>query len=165
MDRPKFLVDRMLGRLVAWLRIFDYDTLSALELDIGGDEDAGLVQKALEQGRVLVTRDRALLERARKAGASAVLITPDDVKEQLCELMRHYHLEANPVMERCTACNARLRMAAPGDADHIRAGVPAHLIDEGKELWMCDRCGKIYWQGSHWRNIKKLAGEVRDCRK
>jgi len=29
----RFLVDRMLGRLVAWLRIFGYDTKSALDLE------------------------------------------------------------------------------------------------------------------------------------
>ena len=111
MSRPQFLVDRMLGRLVAWLRIFDYDTKSALELGIDQDEDNELVRLAKAEDRVLLTRDLALTERARKAGVPAVLVRPDDVKEQLCELMKHFPLETEPVMERCTVCNALLRKA------------------------------------------------------
>ncbi|OPY30947.1 MAG: hypothetical protein A4E28_00037 [Methanocella sp. PtaU1.Bin125] len=164
MDRPKFLVDRMLGRLVAWLRIFDYDTKSALELGLDGDEDAGLVDLARREGRVLLTRDRALVDRAVRACAAAVLIQPDDVREQLCELVRHYPLETVPVMERCTACNALLRKAAAADSERIRLEAPSHIVKEDKEFWVCDRCGKVYWQGSHWRNIKMMSDELNRCR-
>jgi hypothetical protein len=163
MDRPKFLVDRMLGRLVAWLRIFDYDTKSALELRINHDEDNELVLLARAEGRVLLTRDLVLTERARKAGVTTVLIRPDDVKEQICELLKHFPLETEPVMTRCTACNALLRKASETDMARVRNEVPAHLIDERKEFWLCDRCGKIYWQGSHWRNIKKMSEELNHC--
>jgi uncharacterized protein with PIN domain len=154
----------MLGRLVAWLRIFDYETTSALELGIDRDEDNELVLLAKAEGRVLLTRDLALVDRARKAGVPAVLIRPDDVKEQICELMKHYPLETEPVMARCTCCNALLRKASEADLACIRAEVPSHLIEEGKEFWVCDRCGKIYWQGSHWRNIKKMSAELNNCR-
>ena len=164
MDRPKFLVDRMLGRLVAWLRIFDYDTTSALELGLDQDEDARLVGLARAEGRALLTRDRALSERARKAGVPAVLITPDAVKDQLCELMKHYELSTEPVMERCTACNAPLRKATGADTGRVGLEVAPHLIAEGKEFWLCDRCGKVYWLGSHWRNIKRMSEELRHCR-
>ena len=164
MDRPKFLVDRMLGRLVAWLRIFDYDTLSALELGIDHDEDTQLVDLARAGGRVLLTRDRALAERGRKAGVPVVLIYPDDVKGQICELMKHYPLETEPIMQRCTVCNAPLRPASAADTGRIRDGVPEHIVSGGKEFWVCDHCGKIYWLGSHWRNIKKMSGELEnDC--
>jgi uncharacterized protein with PIN domain len=161
MDRPKFLVDRMLGRLIAWLRIFDYDTKSALEL---GLEDARLIDLALGEGRLLLTRDRALAERAGKAGAPTVLIMPDEAKEQLCELMKHYPLSTEPVMERCTACNAPLHKATEADMGRIGREVPPHLLEEGKEFWVCDRCGKIYWLGSHWRNIKRMSEELKHCR-
>jgi uncharacterized protein with PIN domain len=154
----------MLGRLVAWLRIFDYDTKSALELGIVRDEDNELVRLAKAESRVLLTRDLALTERARKAGVTAVLVRPDDVKEQICELMKHFPLETEPVMERCTACNAPLRKATEADLERIKKDAPSHLADEGKEFWLCDQCGKIYWQGSHWRNIKKMSDELKHCR-
>jgi uncharacterized protein len=164
MTRPRFLVDRMLGRLVAWLRIFDYDTQSALELGLDHDEDNELVRMAKAEGRVLLSRDLDLTERARKAGVRAVLLRPNDVKGQICELMKHYPLETEPVMERCTVCNAPLRKATEADRERIEKEVPSHLIDEGKDFWLCGRCGKIYWQGSHWRNIKKMSEELNHCR-
>lgn len=152
----------MLGRLVAWLRIFDYDTLSALELGIEHDEDVRLVRIAVEQGRVLLSRDHLLIERAQKAGADALLMTPDHVKDQLCELMGHFSIDVEPVMARCTVCNHPLRKASTGDLTSISESVPAHLLEEKKEFWKCDQCGKTYWQGSHWRNIKKMTCELRD---
>jgi uncharacterized protein len=164
MSRPQFLVDRMLGRLVAWLRIFNYDTKSALELGLVHDEDNELVLLAKADGRVLLTRDLELTERARKAGVTAILIRPEDVKEQICELMNHFPIETEPVMERCTACNAPLRKATENDLERIKRDAPVHLVDEGKEFWLCDRCGKIYWQGSHWRNIRKMSEELKRCR-
>jgi uncharacterized protein with PIN domain len=95
---------------------------------------------------------------------TAVLLRPDDVKEQICELMKHFPLETGPVMERCTVCNAPLRKATYADRERVETDVPSHLVDEGKEFWLCDRCGKIYWQGRHWRNIKKMSEELNNCR-
>ncbi len=155
----------MLGRLVAWLRIFDYDTLSALELHIEQDEDRRLVELALQDGRVLLTRDRGLVERAKKAEASAILISPDKVTDQLCELIRHIPINTQPIMERCTVCNAGLRRATPEDLKHTADYVPEHLVEEGKEFWICGNCAKIYWMGSHWRNILKTSLEIDVCRK
>ncbi|CAJ37915.1 conserved hypothetical protein [Methanocella arvoryzae MRE50] len=155
----------MLGRLVAWLRIFDYDTLSALELQIEEDEDRRLVDIALQDGRVLLTRDRGLVERAKKAGAIAILISPDKVTDQLCELIKHVPINTQPVMERCTVCNAGLRRATAEDIRRTKHYVPEHLVEEGKEFWICERCGKIYWMGSHWRNIMKTSSEIDVCRK
>jgi len=28
--------------------------------------------------------------------------------------------------------------------------VPSHTIEKWEEFWVCDTCGKVYWQGSHW---------------
>jgi len=164
MNRPKFLIDRMLGKLVAWLRIFDYDTLSALELRIECDEDNYLIRVASEEGRVLLSRDRVLVGRATKVGVTALLISPNDVKGQICELMKHYSIITEPIMKRCTMCNSGLRPADPLDLDKAGSDVPRHLIDEGKKFWACDGCGKIYWTGSHWRNIQKTAREMENCK-
>lgn len=159
----KFLVDRMLGRLTAWLRILGYDTKSALNLASTPGEDTLLIAIADREGRILVSRDRVLIDRARKAGVEALLIVPDGVRDQLEVLSRVYHLDIDPVMTRCTACNSLLRAATATDMERIRhiKEVPGHILDEGKALWVCDNCGKVYWQGSHWRNILQTAREVK----
>ncbi len=163
----KFIVDRMLGRLVAWLRIFGYDTVSALDFEPSPDEDTALIGIAKKEGRILVSRDRTLVDRAKKAGVEAVLAGSDDVKVQLEELMSHYDIDVNPDMTRCTACNSPLREATRADMEKIKESgeVPGRLIDGHTEFWVCDRCGKVYWRGSHWRNILKTAEEVRNTGK
>ncbi len=169
MDAPAyhFLVDRMLGRLVAWLRIFGYDTKSALDLEPASDEDTRLIEIAKAETRILISRDRALIERAKKAGAQAVLVSSDDVREQLEELMEHYKLDIDPNMTRCTICNATLREATEEDIEKLKSSgdVPEHLFNERQTLWVCEKCGKAYWQGSHWRNILRTAEEVRNSKK
>jgi uncharacterized protein with PIN domain len=162
-----FLVDRMLGRLVAWLRIFGYDTKSALDLEPSQNEDTRLIAMAKAEGRILLSRDKELTERAKKADVAAVHLSSDDVRLQLEELMRYYSLLIEPEMTRCTVCNGMLRRAMDRDMARIeREGeVPEHLLNDHSELWVCEKCGKIYWRGSHWRNILKTADEVRNNHK
>ena len=105
----KFLVDRMLGRLIAWLRIFGYDTKSALDLEHTPGEDTLLIALAKGEDRILISRDRVLVDRAKKAGVDAVLVSSDDVRDQLATLMERYRLNANPGMTRCTAATWRQR--------------------------------------------------------
>jgi uncharacterized protein with PIN domain len=159
-----FLVDRMLGRLIAWLRIFGYDTKSAPGKESTPKEDTELIELAKREKRILVSRDHVLIERARKAGVDAVLVKSDDVKEQLDVLIQKYPLKIDPEMTRCTACNGTIRETTRADADNIKNNkeVPEHLIAEGTRLWICDACGKVYWKGSHWRNILKTTEEIRN---
>jgi uncharacterized protein len=159
-----FLVDRMLGRLVAWLRIFGYDTKSALDLKLLPNEDTLLIEMAKAEGRILLSRDKELVDRAKKAGVHAVLISPDGIREQLEALTREYPLRIEPEMTRCTVCNSPLRKAGNNDIAALKNNgeVPKHLLDEQARLWICVKCGKVYWQGSHWRNILKTADEVKN---
>jgi uncharacterized protein with PIN domain len=163
----RFIVDRMLGRLIAWLRIFGYDTISALDLEPTPNEDTMLIDIAKNERRILVSRDRALIDRAKRASADAVLVSSDDVRDQLEELMRVYRLDIDPGMTRCTACNSTLREATEADMERIRSSkeVPERLMSDYSLFWLCDKCGKVYWQGSHWRNILKTAEEVKNNRK
>ncbi|BAI61521.1 conserved hypothetical protein [Methanocella paludicola SANAE] len=162
-----FLVDRMLGRLIAWLRIFGYDTKSALDMEPTPDEDTRLIDIAKAEGRILISRDRALIERAKKAGVQTVLVSSDDVREQLEKLMESYRLDIDPNMTRCTVCNATLREATEEDIEKLKNSeeVPEHLLNDKRTLWVCEKCGKAYWQGSHWRNILKTAEQVRNSQK
>ena len=118
-----------------------------------------------DSGRVLLTRDRELVERAKKAGAIAILISPDKVTDQLCELIKHIPINTRPIMERCTVCNGRLRRATTEDLRRTPDQVPGHLVEEGKDFWICGSCSKIYWMGSHWRNILKTSSDINVCKK
>src|SRR5262245_58046319 len=51
----RFFADAMLGRLARWLRMAGYDTRYDPRVS-----DAELVRSAVEEGRTILTRDRAL---------------------------------------------------------------------------------------------------------
>ena len=65
----KFLVDAMLGRLARFLRIFGYDTLYANDLEkyygMNPISDKKLLEHALRENRILITRDYSFYKKAR----------------------------------------------------------------------------------------------------
>ena len=168
-DKPqlRFLTDRMFGKLTTWLRILGYDTLYAADIPpsrVRADEDNALVAFAAREDRILLTRDKHLVASAIRKGARCVLIKSDELLDQLQELLQqHVPLKLVPVPERCSECNARIRKVKAQESALLRHNsyVPQDMIGTW-EFWVCDRCGRIYWEGSHWRDIrerlKRLSG-------
>ena len=145
---PRFLADAHLGRLARDLRLLGFDT--AFVNDVGDDE---LVRLATAEHRILLTRDRQLLMRrelthgcylraARPEEQLAYLVR----RLQLCRLIRPF--------ARCTACNTPVD-AVP--AATVAAQVPPSVRRLHESFWCCVGCGRVYWQGSHWR---AMAGRI-----
>ena len=78
--KPRFIADCNVGRLARWLRALGYDASYHAHI-----EDAALVREAAAENRVLLTRDRDLLQRrAVQSGAvRAIHIRDDAVTMQL----------------------------------------------------------------------------------
>lgn len=155
----RFLVDRMLGRLVSWLRMLGYDTVYANDVSGeggGDDEDAFLLSLAKREKRILLTKDRRLAAEARKSGVRCVLMTGNDVLGQLHELAESVPLRLEMRFMRCSDCNAPIRRVREDETQLLLETdyVPKKMI--GKlEFWVCERCRRIYWEGSHWRAINE----------
>ncbi len=148
----RYLADLMLMRLARWLRMAGQDVSNPPE---GGD-DSDLIEIALAEKRTLLTRDRVLAQRCVKAGANCLLVKSSDLEEQLRELRdAGISLELNP--DRCTLCNGPLEEV--GESERID---DLARLEEGSTLWRCRNCGKLYWQGSHWRGIKKRLDRLYD---
>ncbi len=159
MNELRFICDRMLKKLATWLRIAGYDTLYIADLNFDGDEDTFMVRNHTD--RILLTRDKELFWRAKSAGRPAFLIKSDDVAEQMREVMSlgvRFELK----MERCSVCNTPLRKPSDEEALEVmrREGIREDLRKK-YELWYCERCKKLYWMGSHWRNMVKFLERVR----
>nr|QNO58008.1 hypothetical protein FKBFPHBB_00009 [Methanosarcinales archaeon ANME-1 ERB7] len=155
----QFVTDRMLGKLSTWLRILGYDTIYAAE--VKGEfveEDESLAALAEHEARILLTRDKILAASAKRRGVQCVHIKTGEVMGQLKELLRHYpNINLEPVSIRCSECNGRLRNVVEEEEEDIlreKSYVPTSMIGEC-EFWICNRCGRIYWEGSHWRNMRE----------
>ena len=150
MDRPRFLADEMLGTLARWLRMMGYDTGYGRGL-----LDRELLELAIAEDRVLLTRDRQLAERA---GSRALLITSVVLDEQLEQVVSAFDLRADRPMTRCTVCNAELEAAC---ADIVAGRVPDRVLELRDEFFVCPRCGKVYWKGTHWDRIERTMERLR----
>lgn len=138
----------MLGSLAKWLRAAGYDAYYAREgTDIA---DRTLTEKALKEGRVMLTGDRGFLQRAPvRDGLLELQILPHlPVEEQLLAVVERFELMRRPA--RCMECNGELEAASP---EAVAERVPPGVARERREFWRCRGCGRIFWQGSHWARI------------
>ncbi|QLH74845.1 MAG: Mut7-C RNAse domain-containing protein [Methanomassiliicoccales archaeon] len=142
MSRPRFAADEMLGSLAKWLRILGYDT--TYEKDKKDDE---ILKLAIEEGRVLLTRDKGL---ARSAEDNALYIESDDIDEQLRQVVSRYRLVFNEGFTRCASCGGDLMRVSREEASKE---VPARSLAMTDEFFRCVSCGQYYWKGTHWKSM------------
>jgi uncharacterized protein with PIN domain len=144
---PRFLADAMLGRLARWLRILGFDT--AYEPDIA---DARLVRRAIEEDRIILTRDRLLPTEWRVEGIH--VISTDAPLEQLRDVCDAFALvERMRLFTRCSRCNAPLRVIA---RDAARGHVPDRVLEASERFMRCDACERVYWSGSHVERMRRI---------
>jgi uncharacterized protein with PIN domain len=142
---PQLFADAMLGGLTRWLRILGYDTAYQRHI-----EDEALVRRCLVEGRILLTRDRRLLEEWRIK--RALLISAEKPLEQLREVVTRLGLNWSAgLFLRCTLCNTPVRAA---DRASVRGQVPERIWQEQERFARCPQCDRVYWEGSHTRRIR-----------
>lgn len=139
----------MLGSLSRWLRIGGYDTEYRRDTP---DDD--LIEEAARDGRILLTRDEALVNRARRRGAEAIYVREGD-EEALSQLSRELGLAFDPTHARCPKCNHTVDKASK---EEVTGRVPEGTLMTVDEFWVCPSCGGIYWRGSHWPRIVETLG-------
>jgi uncharacterized protein len=151
----RFIADRMLGTLTRYLRFMGYNTTSANGLVAGNrKEDTLLLEIALKEHRILLTKDAEL---ARRGKELTVLVRPEDVLDQVQFLIDRGLIKRRLTMSRCSLCNTVLREANSceiGSADY------APKDWRGFSFYWCEQCRKLYWNGSHGRRIaERIEGE------
>jgi hypothetical protein len=148
---PRFAVDAMLGRLALWLRLLGFDVF--FEPDVG---DEALARRALDEGRTLLTRDRALPDTWRIPGAH--LVAAEGGLAQLREVVSRFGLAAHAQpFSRCSRCNAPLE---PASLDAVRDRVPPRVAASHVAFLRCPGCRRVYWEGSHVARMRRVLDEV-----
>jgi uncharacterized protein len=143
----------MLGSLARKLRIFGFDTLY-----IAHTHDDEVLKIGIEQGRVILTADRELFKRIVKAGARGVLVSGDGKLEDIVHILAKNGIASvDFASSRCSVCNGSLSRRTP---EQIRGSVPGKVAECHSEFYRCEDCGKVYWEGSHFRRIRALAKSV-----
>lgn len=151
-DGERFAVDCMLGKLAKWLRILGFDAAFFRRIP---DDD--LIVLAREEGRILLSRDHGLLERAHHH--PGLFVESEDWPEQVRQVMDVFGLwgRIRPY-SRCTACNRVLKSLSKSRAKNLAA--PFVLASSGK-FALCPGCGRIYWEGTHRRDMEARLADLR----
>ncbi len=142
----KFILDVHLGRLAKYLRLCGFDSLFSAFYD-----DREIIEVAIREGRVILTRDRLLLKRATRA--TGYLVRSQYHEEQLREVFEEFGLKNQvKLFSRCIACNTLLEEVRKEDiADRLLADTRTYY----DSFRRCPGCDRIYWEGSHYDNMKK----------
>ncbi|UCB58697.1 MAG: Mut7-C RNAse domain-containing protein [Thermoplasmatales archaeon] len=142
----KFLCDQMLGTLAKWLRIYGLDTLYATD-DL---DDNKLIEIAKKENRILITRDIQLIYKSRRENIKSIKVTEKNIDEQLNQVLKKVKIDKEFFLSRCLLCNSLVSEINKND---IKNKVPNRIFKNNENFWYCKKCDKIYWQGSHFKNM------------
>lgn len=145
--QTRFVADEHLGTLARYLRVLGFDTDYRSHW-----EDADLVEVALREKRIILTRDRGLLKRA--VVDHGYLVRETRPRAQLVEVVRRFDLAGNVrPFSRCPRCNGEVAAVAKSE---VLAVLPPRTAGQVDEFNRCLVCGQVYWQGAHHRGLAGL---------
>jgi uncharacterized protein with PIN domain len=137
--KPKFICNGMLGKLCKLLRMCGIDTEYS-------NEGARILLAARKEGRIVLTRNTHLKDRTH-----VTYIDSSDPNQQLSQVITQFGLEGgfNP-FSRCIECNGVLQQVSKND---IKGEVPYFTYTHFEEFAQCPVCHRVYWKGSHYKNM------------
>ncbi|MFQ5940644.1 MAG: Mut7-C RNAse domain-containing protein [Nitrososphaerales archaeon] len=156
MSSVRFVVDGMLGNLARKLRLFGFDTLYYNDIN-----DERLIEIGKQEGRVLLTCDKKLFQRAMNAGVSGVLLNGSGNVDDMVHVLKNsgiYYVEFLPDKSRCPLCNGMLDIR---DKNSINKLIPDQVLNIHERFYFCKQCNKVYWEGSHMKKLKEFALTVK----
>ena len=148
---PRFVVDCNLGRLARYLRLLGLDCLYQNDFN-----DKTVSRISQQQHRIVLTRDRRLLQ--RKIITHGFYVRAVNPKDQVREVLQRLDLngKVRPFI-RCTRCNGLLKATLKENVDHQLEPKTRRYYDR---FLQCERCGQVYWQGSHHKRARQLIREL-----
>lgn len=120
---------------------------------VAGIDDDELIREAQRNSGVIVTTDSILMERRalRDGEIPAVWVPPSlTMVEQLRSVLHELHLA--PREPRCMDCGGDLQRV---DKESMRERIPPKNYRWLNEYFICARCGKLFWHGTHWERIQE----------
>ena len=135
----RFAADRMLGRLVKWLRVIGQDVIYGPHLT-----GYGLIRAARQENRLILTRDRGL---EKKHPPEFIFVASDRYGEQLRQVIEACGLKPwDSLFTRCLTCNSLLQAKSKTS---VREIVPPYVFSTQENFVWCPKCRRVYWPATH----------------
>jgi uncharacterized protein with PIN domain len=150
----KFIVDINAGKLAKWLRMMGYNAVLFRDKD-----DSDMIRIALQQNRVILTKDTEILKRrlVTSGKLKTILVEGEDPELQLQQVVNELGLDYhfNP-FSFCLECN---EMLLEKSRDSVQGRVPPYVYKTHEYYMECPSCHRIYWRGTHWEVMSKKLDE------
>ncbi len=125
-------------------------------------DDGNLLRIARQEGMDLLTRDEELYKRAQAKNISSILVLGEKEEERLGQLGKTLgiSLDIDMAKTRCPECGSELQEASKEEVSRV---VPSASLRMYDQFWKCEskECAKVYWLGSHWKQIHHTLEEAR----
>ena len=142
-SETKFAADKMLGRLVRWLRVIGQDVIYGPHLS-----HEGLVRAARREGRLILTRDRTIKQ---LQPPEYIFVKSDHFREQLKQIVKSCRLDPfKDLFTRCLKCNNRIE---PIEKELVRDQVPSYVYETQNRFSICKKCRRILWPATHQKRM------------
>jgi len=144
----KLFCDAGLGGLARWLRASGCDAHWVQDIS-----DADLVTRAEELNAIIITTDSFLLDRRAIAHGRvrAIWVPPTLTMFEQLRLVRA-ELDLPPGDSRCMRCGGELMTV---DKEAVKDRIPLRTYLWLVEYWQCERCGHLFWHGTHWQRVSE----------
>jgi uncharacterized protein len=146
------------------LRLLGFDTVS-----FTGENDTQMVNLALAENRIILTRDTHIPERrlVTSRRVKTLLINADNPEEQIQQVIKELKLQDQ--IRPFTLCLEDNRPLVIRSKEEIENRVPPYVWQTQKEYMECPKCHRIYWKGTHWaamtQRLERLARETKEDNK
>lgn len=143
---PRFIMDVNLGKLAKRMRMLGFDSLYRNDF-----RDAEVVEIAVNDRRIVLTRDRRLLYVKRISHGYWVRAVDADI--QVDEVLQRFDLFSSvQPFTRCLICNGVLTPVNKADIlDRLEPKTRRYY----EVFYKCSDCLRIYWQGSHSDSMRQ----------
>src|SRR3989442_7332386 len=114
------------------------------------------------ENMVLLTRDEELYRRAIDRKITSALVLGETEEERLAQMANIFGLllDADMAETKCPECGSDLKETPKND---LVDEVPLASLELYNQFWKCtnSNCGKVYWVGSHWKQMRHTLEEAR----
>jgi len=149
----RIVADNMLVKLARWLRLGGISVENAPYTD-----DSKIISFVKRKRALLLTSDKQLARRSRRRGFNVLLINDTNLDKQLAYVIKALSLKPKVPGMICPVCNGKLKRVSKSSVKDL---IPKKVYALHKSFYKCNKCGRIYWRGTHWERIKERYKRVR----
>ncbi len=147
----------MLGKIAKKLRILGFDTIYISS----NTNDREILELLMKTKRILLTSDKELFHMSKHYQCNSIFINKNTEFENLITIFRNLEIKVIDTLlsyNRCSICNNKLEFIE--DVNLVKNEIYHRVIKNNNEFYKCKRCNKLYWHGSHIKNIILLIEKI-----